>query len=115
MTSRSRSLWPAEYCTGISGGPPPCSVCIVSGRLRGRLGQRRRLRIITAQEGRCADCGFPGGRALEAHHDRPLSRTRRPDRETPDADLVALCRTCHRKRHPSSADPAWDALVAELV
>jgi 5-methylcytosine-specific restriction protein A len=75
---------------------------------RGRS-RKNRLRKLDLAAGTCEGCrqnfrvgfGARGDRALEIHHLRPLRET--PGKvDTPLADLVVLCASCHRLIH---ADP----------
>jgi 5-methylcytosine-specific restriction endonuclease McrA len=59
------------------------------GRLRGRRNQERRARLIAQQSGRCGHCSA-AGMPLELHH-----RDHDPANDDP-ANLIMLCRRCHR-------------------
>ena len=65
------------------------------GRLRGRAGQARRLRIWSANPN-CADCGsltaYPKG--FQVDHRIPLFK----NGEDVDGNLQVLCLPCHDKK-----------------
>jgi len=64
-------------------------------KLTDRRWKHRRWQIIRRDNGRCCNCWSP--HRLQIHHLRYL-----PDGEpwdSPDADLVTLCRKCHERAH----------------
>lgn len=58
---------------------------------------------------RCRECGGAG--ALEAHHVIPVHAGGSDDL----ANLVALCRTCHIRKHTAPLKGGWDAIREGIV
>ncbi len=77
-----RLLAAGSYCARCQ--PRPAD----PGRIRGRRNQKRRARLTAAQGGRCGRCGAI--EPLELHH-----VDHNPANDAP-ANLIMLCRRCHR-------------------
>jgi 5-methylcytosine-specific restriction endonuclease McrA len=91
-----RLLDAGSYCPACR--PRPAD----PGRIRGRRNQERRARLTAAQGGRCAVCGRVD--PLELHH-----RDHDPANDAP-ANLVMLCRRCHRL---AGGLPRWSARIRD--
>ena len=78
-------------------------------------GRWRRLRreIMDRDDGLCQDCLPVWTMAKEVHHVRPIENGGDP---WDPANLVSLCRQCHRTRHskPSPIPNEWESLIREL-
>ena len=69
-----------------------------------------RRRVLNRDGWRCTACGAAG--RMEVDHVQPLNRGGDDDL----ANLRALCRTCHIKRHSPAEHPerrAWRAYLAK--
>ncbi len=64
---------------------------------------RRWSEKVRARDGACVDCGATEN--LHAHHVVPKAEA--PERAYELENGVALCESCHRKRHPDLPDEMW--------